>query len=96
MIWAFKVSFDVNILSCFTTFFEYWAKFYSIFSGHTGADLKIQEIFYVKQWGSSTCKHNARWLHVSRLKASTVYFFQKIGTVNRTCQLKPEKVTDTW
>jgi hypothetical protein len=44
--------------------------------------------------GSMIHKHNARWLHISRLKAGAVYSsFQKTFNLNKTCQLKPGKGT---
>jgi hypothetical protein len=51
---------------------------------------------YLSKKRSITCKHNARWLHVSQLKASVVYSFQKIYNVNKTCQLKPGKGAGIW
>jgi hypothetical protein len=46
------------------------------------------------------CKHNPRWLHVSQLKASAVYHFQKIYNVNKTPPktryLKPRKGAGIW
>ncbi len=45
---------------------------------------------------SITCKYNARWLHVSQLKTSTVYDFQKAHNVDISCQLKPGKGVGIW
>ncbi len=42
------------------------------------------------------CIHNARWRHLSELKASEVYSFQNIYNVNKTGQLKPGKGATIW
>ncbi len=48
-------------------------------------------------WRSIICKHNARWLHVSQLKAGVVnYSIWKTCIVNKTCQLKPGKGAGIW
>jgi hypothetical protein len=41
------------------------------------------------QWRSIICKHNARWHHVSRLKASDLFITEKTTNVNKTHQLIP-------
>ncbi len=42
------------------------------------------------------CTHNARWRHLSELKASEVYSFLKIYDENKTRQLKPGKGAAIW
>ncbi len=42
---------------------------------------------------ASLCKHNARWLSVTRFKASAVYSVLKTNNVFKTRQLKPRKGT---
>jgi len=42
-------------------------------------------------WGSDICKHIARWMDISQLKASAVNSFRKTYDINKTCQLKPGK-----
>jgi hypothetical protein len=41
------------------------------------------------QWRSIICKHNARWQHVSRLKASAFCPSWKKTNINKTHQLIP-------
>ncbi len=50
-----------------------------------------------QEWRSIICKHNARWLHISRLKASAVYYsFWKTFNVNKTRLLKLGKGAGIW
>jgi hypothetical protein len=37
------------------------------------------------------CKHNARWLHASQLKASPILSLQKTYNENKNDELKPGK-----
>ncbi len=38
---------------------------------------ELTHLSRAEQWGGIICKHNARWHHVSRLKASAFYSFPK-------------------
>ncbi len=84
---------------------RFWA-FMLIFIMLSGIDLTVVKhhcihyiypfSFFQNKWRSITCKHNARWLQVSRLKASAVYYFQKIFNLSKRCRLKPEKGAGIW
>jgi hypothetical protein len=41
------------------------------------------------------CKHNPRWLHVSRLKVQLLLSLE-IFNDNKTCSLEPGEGTDIW
>ncbi len=45
---------------------------------------------FLAQWESIICKHDARKMHWAG------FFFQKTNTVNKTCQLQPEKDAGIW
>ncbi len=41
------------------------------------------------KWSSIICKHNDKWLHVSGLKATTIYYsFWKSNNINKTHEFK--------
>ncbi len=62
----------------------------------TGSPIQEYPKIVIK-WRSIICKHNARCLHVSRLKASAVsYSFWKTYTLNKMHQLKPGKGAGIW
>ncbi len=47
---------------------------------------------FIRQWRSIVCNHSARWLHVSRLKASVVYSFRKTCNETKHVSSNPGKV----
>ncbi len=79
-------------------------KFSSLFF-HTGLDfakfmdqLSVWENSSPKsEWRSFIFKHNVRWLHISRLKASALYYsFWKTYYVNKMHRLRPGKGAGIW
>jgi hypothetical protein len=76
--------FQVNcIFSFFATCLTFWDKL--------GKWRQLKKMGW-NQWRIIICKHDARWLYLSWLKASAAYYSHwKPQNVNKTHQLKPDK-----
>jgi hypothetical protein len=63
---------------------------------NTLACKSMELITTVKKWKGINCKQNTRWQHLSRLKASALFFLQKNFSCYETHQLILGTGTAIW